>query len=375
MTNRNLLFLKLFIVLTFNCYSQGENFVINGDFELYIEKPITWGEFYKLKNWISYTEKKWSAVNYFYSDHGYIPSLKEGGEQMPYSGNGFVGIGLYLNDNIEYGSQIIETKLIKPLMKDSIYIISAFVSLADIMNHGIDCIPISLTSKSLIKSNIQNITHAEVIKLKGTTDFLTNKKDWMEVKVEYKAKGEELYLLLGGIYGNTRVNVSSFKYKKIATDYKIKSFLTRKVTYYFIDKVSIIQKPNPGNVFIKDTILEKAIPIEKKVLINDVMFESNSSVLNIGNSHTLDSLCNTLKSQNNIFIKILGYTDNIGSIEYNLKLSVNRAKAVYLYLVGCGVNESFIEYGGRGEENPIFSNNNPLGQKGNRRVEVLVKYK
>jgi outer membrane protein OmpA-like peptidoglycan-associated protein len=69
---------------------------------------------------------------------------------------------------------------------------------------------------------------------------------------------------------------------------------------------------------------------------------------------------------------IIGHTDSTGSAEYNLGLSERRAQAVSDYLVSTGVAEEKLREVGRGEEDPIASNDTAEGRAQNRRVEIIA---
>ena len=67
-----------------------------------------------------------------------------------------------------------------------------------------------------------------------------------------------------------------------------------------------------------------------------------------------------------------GYTDNIGSDEYNQKLSEQRADSVRDYLVSQSVPDSNITAQGYGKTHPIADNSTNSGRAQNRRVELVV---
>ena len=69
---------------------------------------------------------------------------------------------------------------------------------------------------------------------------------------------------------------------------------------------------------------------------------------------------------------IIGHTDSVGDADYNFGLSKRRAEAVAAYLASTGVAASTLRVLGRGETDPIASNDTKEGQAENRRVEVLV---
>ena len=78
---------------------------------------------------------------------------------------------------------------------------------------------------------------------------------------------------------------------------------------------------------------------------------------------------------NNIELKveIEGHTDNVGSESYNYKLSNNRAKAVYDYLINNGVSAKRMTFKGFGANKPITSNNTEEGRAINRRTAFKIK--
>ena len=69
---------------------------------------------------------------------------------------------------------------------------------------------------------------------------------------------------------------------------------------------------------------------------------------------------------------VVGHTDSTGSEAMNRPLSVERAQAVRSYLVGRGVASTRINVDGRGEREPVASNDTDAGRAQNRRVEVLL---
>jgi OOP family OmpA-OmpF porin len=69
---------------------------------------------------------------------------------------------------------------------------------------------------------------------------------------------------------------------------------------------------------------------------------------------------------------IIGHTDSTGDANYNLDLSMRRAQAVSDYLVSTGVAEEKLREVGRGENEPIASNDTPEGRAQNRRVEIIA---
>jgi len=74
----------------------------------------------------------------------------------------------------------------------------------------------------------------------------------------------------------------------------------------------------------------------------------------------------------NLKLQVEGYTDNIGTDEYNQKLSEQRADAVREFLVAQSVADANISAQGYGKSNPIADNSSNSGRAQNRRVELVV---
>jgi peptidoglycan-associated lipoprotein len=87
----------------------------------------------------------------------------------------------------------------------------------------------------------------------------------------------------------------------------------------------------------------------------------------------LDNLVDQLKAENkNVYIEIQGYTDSVGNPQYNMKLGLERAEAVRLYLSQAGIPLHRLNTISYGETNPVDNNKTREGRSKNRRVVLLV---
>ena len=87
----------------------------------------------------------------------------------------------------------------------------------------------------------------------------------------------------------------------------------------------------------------------------------------------LDEVAKVLNDNKQIkLVEVQGHTDNRGNDDFNLKLSDARARAVYTYLIGKGVDPSRLTAQGYGETRPIGDNNTSIGREANRRVEFVI---
>ena len=111
---------------------------------------------------------------------------------------------------------------------------------------------------------------------------------------------------------------------------------------------------------------------EKVTFAADVFFDFDKAVLKPEGKAKLDELVAKLKGINLEVIIAIVHTDSIGSVEYNLKLSVRRAEAVKAYLVSKGIEPNRIYTEGKGKAQPIADNRTAEGRAKNRRVEIEV---
>jgi OOP family OmpA-OmpF porin len=84
----------------------------------------------------------------------------------------------------------------------------------------------------------------------------------------------------------------------------------------------------------------------------------------------LDEVVAILAKNPNLKVEIEGHTDNRGFLEFNQKLSENRAKAIMEYFIKEGINPKRLSAKGFGPSQPIDTNNSPEGRAKNRRVEL-----
>jgi outer membrane protein OmpA-like peptidoglycan-associated protein len=109
-------------------------------------------------------------------------------------------------------------------------------------------------------------------------------------------------------------------------------------------------------------------------LSGSVLFPTGGETLSDVARQSLDKVAQALQEQpQGSHIRIEGYTDARGSDASNEALSQRRAQAVRDYLAQRGVDGSMLEAVGRGEADPIASNDTPDGRANNRRVEIVIQ--
>ncbi len=108
------------------------------------------------------------------------------------------------------------------------------------------------------------------------------------------------------------------------------------------------------------------------VNMSDVLFDFNKYTLKPEAREKLAKVSGILLAYPGLSLQVEGYTDNIGSDDYNQKLSEERADAVRDYLVTQGVAQNNISAAGYGKNSPVADNTTNDGRAQNRRVEMVV---
>ena len=115
------------------------------------------------------------------------------------------------------------------------------------------------------------------------------------------------------------------------------------------------------------------LPGERIAIVTNINFDFNHSNVREDVRKRLSRVIQLLREMPEIDVQIVGYTDDVGSAQYNLALSVRRAEAVRDYVVTRGIDVARLSVAGRGESQPLVSNATPEGRAVNRRVEFVVR--
>ncbi|UVT05852.1 OmpA family protein [Burkholderia glumae] len=116
-----------------------------------------------------------------------------------------------------------------------------------------------------------------------------------------------------------------------------------------------------------------ATAVESVSLSGDALFATDQATLAPSARKSLDRLLSELADRTYSQVTVTGFTDSVGSDDYNLALSKRRAESVAAYLKAHGLKADSLVVSGRGEADPVASNATPEGRASNRRVQVLLK--
>ena len=309
----------------------------------------------------------------------HVPKNKLG-IQMPRTGESMVGIYCSLTDYREY----IQTELKRELQKGETYKLSFYVSLSEYSKGAVATLGglftpyrIEDTTRQMLTDNQVRILSSGIRQVIATfykpqvvNNFdnpLFDTENWQKVEGTFVAQGGERYLTIGNFYPEEQSNhIDPRNTQNILPG-----------AYYYIDDVELYcltcsdkaAQTNDINVTNEE---KEEYSVGKTVVLENIFFDFDKSVLLPQSYVALLNLTNLLKENPSMKIELSGHTDNKGKDKYNEKLSQERAKAVYDYLISRGIDKKRLKYRGYGAQHPIADNKTDEGRAKNRRVEFTI---
>ena len=203
----------------------------------------------------------------------------------------------------------------------------------------------------------------------GTYSEIAGLKDPGDVATELAAKYNVCFYVIGD-------NTSSMLAQKRLQDMGKANECSRLISFAkFVDNPQY----NSGALFLVKTTSEVQTLTEMKTAGakgENIFFEFDSAVLRPQFHAELDQVGDYLKKNDDAYLVLAGFTDSVGSEEYNLGLSRRRAESVAAYLKNnANIAEDRIAVDWFGKLNPIAGNDTAEGRRMNRRVEIGIGMK
>jgi OOP family OmpA-OmpF porin len=204
----------------------------------------------------------------------------------------------------------------------------------------------------------------------------------------YEVSNDSLETKINGL---PKLPISLFKINKDGTEHLLRTTLTDDKGDYFFQ----LEQGNKYKVHAEksgylskkmeittETILKSdSIPLsfgikpipKGSIVISNIYYETAKAELKPESKNSLDKeLVNLLKDNPQLIIEVSAHTDDVGSNEYNQKLSQQRAESVVNYLINNGITKERMVAKGYGESKPIAPNTTPEGRQKNRRTEFKI---
>ena len=211
---------------------------------------------------------------------------------------------------------------------------------------------------------------------------------WNEYAVEFVARGDERYLIIGNFAKEPLTNVSDggdgsgkirydidnvSLFPEDSTEAACPEWKTNKILLYQNNP-----RHTPGSFMDEDPpyiepVVKIPVVVNDTLVIPDVLFKFNSADLNPKFTKGLDTLVTKIKGRTFKRMEVIGHTDSLGTHAFNAALSLHRAETVKNYLASrLQYPATSISANGKAALLPVATNTTAAGRQKNRRVEIIL---
>jgi outer membrane protein OmpA-like peptidoglycan-associated protein len=209
------------------------------------------------------------------------------------------------------------------------------------------------TDLAIIAQRKAQIAQAEAASMKGQQDAANAKRD------QEALMASQLQATRGAL-DKTKQTLQAEQLQATANRQKLAELETKlKDAHDTIAKIAAVKDDDRGMVI---------------TLQGEVLFKTGKWDLKAGAMAKLDQIAEALRGKEQPMV-VLGYTDNVGTRDNNMDLSMKRASTVRDYIVGRGIPSDLVTAQGKGPDDPVSDNGSVDGRAANRRVEIVVKPK
>lgn len=291
------------------------------------------------------------------------------------------------------------TELLCPLIAGETYHISLDLNLreAEFRSFGIFLSAENLKGRFNQKSLQPTLTITENNSLKKI-----KKMDWIPFSATFQASGDERFMYIGFFDAGQKLGKRDWFHLTYIDNIELipankeiqicpEAEAKRAIIYAENRRHYGFPDPDAAEDTIRNTDAVFEVPEEEELtqpekmpdapqrsdtlVLEGVCFDFNQSTLNERFATITDSLTDKIIARNPEKVFISGHTDNVGSDEFNLKLSQARAETIEQVLIQKGLDAGKIVCEGLGEKWPVATNETESGRALNRRIEVVLIFR
>jgi OmpA-OmpF porin, OOP family len=364
--------------------SFSNNLIINPEFDYFYYKPVPviYNGRTKIEAWIPF----WVTPGNYTTD--YLSNLRSI-DRLPYQSlfdfplpDKFTYAGFALYQESESYSEYIQGKLISPLTRGQKYCIKVSIAQPNYSGFSADRLAFDFSPDPIKvnKSNETSFSPQVFLSLLPVDD-----KRFITLCDYFIATGGEQFVTIGRFTSLDKLEIVHRE------NIPLSQFGIENAAYYLLDNVELKEIKDTMECYCEKNRIQintiKFIPNKDSmifetdlnklkqgmtVILKNVNFEFNSYRILQSADTVLNTLLNYLNDNPEVRLKIAGHTDDIGTEEYNLDLSINRAKSVYNWLLNKGITSDRLEYTGLGKTLPLYKEIDEKYRALNRRVEVKI---
>lgn len=297
-------------------------------------------------------------------------------------------LGLVVRDNDTWES--ISQKLSRPVSKDQCYEFTIQLARSE-----------SYISVSRVTEEQANYVTPAKVRIYGGFDYCDKQyllgetkviinTRWLEYKLKFEPIGNYTHIVIEAFYntptlfpynGNILLDNASDLIPVPCNEEEVVAEAEPEKKEVVTEKSPPKPTPTPEKTVAeeKPTETKKISELSRSELkegstirLDNLYFEVNKAVTTSDSNGELNEIYALLSKNTDMVVEIGGHTNSLCDDVYCNKLSTDRAKAVYDYLVKKGISRSRLTYKGYGKTQPVASNSSADGRKKNQRVEVKV---
>lgn len=220
--------------------------------------------------------------------------------------------------------------------------------------------------------NETNVDYHQTVRLSlpDSVPFDQFCNNWVTLEQQFVANGnEKIFLISAGMPKHyldiVKSNPDKFQIYYRRNNYQLK-FLVDNIRLVPIDSFLVKKESDLNQQNLE--LLKQG----ESIILTNVYFDFDKYEILKTSYPSLDLIAQYLQKNSTVHILVTGHTDNIGGMDYNQKLSEQRAKSVVDYLINKGINEKRLQYKGYGNQEPISENKTKQGRAKNRRIEIQI---
>ncbi len=257
------------------------------------------------------------------------------GYSQPEEGNSYAG--LFYGSPYDTGErcyrEYLMCRLIKPLIKDSTYLLTFYTRPSSNSPYITDTITIAFAHDSISKNNDSRIKGLQY--LTYAMDTVERPDQWHKINFSLKARGDEVFLIIGNF-----LLPGPDAYQPHSPGSSKNVNLARSAFYLFDDfSLNLKYPPTP---FV----------VDKFFTLNKIYFAFDSYLINDEAKEEIGRLSDFLLNNPGLRLQIAGNADSTGSRDYNRMLSEHRAESVKSEIVKSGIDSLRIQMLALGEDDP-----------------------
>ncbi len=392
-----------FLLLTH--FATAQNYVTNGSFERDSPRkagvwktPVLPCQFASASDLFTTNAQGWNTFDLMTPDLLVLDTL-HGCPQLPapYKGRRMVGLIMYhpFQDGqfkFDY-HELIQGSLGKPLEKGKIYRVSFWTRsddslgvrhLNEVYNHPTHIRPVYCgnfgfyfsigpitTRENFMVSQLDFAVRPQL----NLEEIVETNNEWRQYSFTFRADQSYQYFLFGNFFSDAVTKINMGDEERMNFDVQntesTRDFWhkTKRIAYYLFDDFRVALDTSTATL-----TLEKALRENRRYTFPEaVLFDFGQATLRTEAQSELVNLTQFLQKNSNLQLEIGGHTDNIGGTEANQRLSEQRARAVYDYLIKHQIPAGQISWRGYGERFPLAPNDTDAHRQENRRVEITIK--